>query len=225
MSAVIENPGEVFSRPAAEARIHDFEHFTLWTETPDRPQFRSRMVFGERNGAFRITVFTNFESTPKPLYVGMSPTVFDEFMRRFENVVAGPAGKKDKIENLDRSPNAERTPNPDDVAKIVRNTLHFGKDNDGVCWIGIEQPNVKNIRFKILSSTWHHFFKEDGSRITPEEGSSAEAASVIRGLRVAMAPYIARLRPPFDKNAAKGGAGGGKTTFAASPGVDEDITY
>lgn len=222
-----DNAAEVFSRPNVSARIHDFEQFTLWTNTPDRPGFRSRMAFGERNGAARISVFPNYESGPKVLFVGMHPMIFMEFLARWTKIAKGPNGKTDKIVNMDREPNAERTADADKVNKIVRNTLWIGKDDEGVCWIAIEQPNIKNIRFKILSSVWHHFYKEDGSQVTPAEGSAAQTVALIESLRMAMAPYIARLRPAFDKNAAKPKAAGGGddpkklTTFA----VDEDINY
>lgn len=204
--AVNNNPAEVFSRQNDQAKIHDLEQFTLWTSTPDRPGFRSRMTFGERNGAPRITVFPNTEEGPKVLFVGMAPTVFLEFLRRFEEIVKGPNGKKDKIENLDKDPNAERTADFDSVAKIVRNVLWFGKSEDGVCWIAVQQANTPNIRFTLLPSAWHHFHKPDGTRITPEEGSAGYTLSLIEGLRMAMAPYIARIRPPYDKDAAKANA-------------------
>lgn len=223
----MSNDAEVFARPNADAKIHDFEQFTLWTNTPDRPNFRSRMAFGERNGAARISVFTNFESGVKVLFVGMAPMIWMEFLRRFESVVKGPAGGKDRIENLDREPNAERTADPDAVRKVVRNTLWFGKDDAGVCWIAIEQPNVPNIRFKILSSAWHNFFKADGTKLTPQECSVAQTMALIESLKMAMAPYIARLRPPFEKT-----AGGAQKTRAAGDPVkleattfDDDINY
>ena len=222
------NETEVFSRPNADARIHDFEQFLLWADTPDRPGYRARMTFGERNGAARISVFPNNESGPKVLFVGMAPTIFLEFLSRFATVVRGPNGKRDHIDNLDREPNAERTADIDKVKKVVRNTLWFGKDEEGVCWIAIDQPNVPRVVFRIFSSAWHHFYKEDGSRVTPAEGSAAQALALIEGLRIAMSPYIARLRPPFDKNAPK--ADISKKSYAGGPAAlssfpMEDIQY
>lgn len=221
------NDAEVFARPNTSARIHDFEQFTLWTEAADRPGYRARMTFGERNGAARISVFPNNESGPKVLFVGMAPTIFLEFLARFKAIVDAPGARKDKIDNLDRDPNAERTEDFDKVAKVVRNTLHFGKNEAGICWISIDQPNVPRVVFKILSSGWHHFYKEDGSRVTPEEGSAAQATALIEALRMAMAPYIARLRPPYDKNAPKDGyAGkGGDKPSPSSLTTFDDIAY
>ena len=223
----MSNEAEVFARINTEARIHDLEQFTLWANTPDRPNFRARMTFGERNGAPRISVFPNFESGAKVLFVGMAPMIWMEFLRRFENVVKGQNGGKDHIENLDREPNAERTADPDSVRKVVRNSLWFGKDDDGVCWIAIEQPTVPNIRFKILSSAWHNFFKADGTKLTPQECSAAQTMALIESLKMAMAPYIARLRPPYEKPV----AGAPKTRAAGDPvklattTFDDDINY
>lgn len=217
---------EVFSRPNDSAKIHDLEQFTLWANTPNRPGFRARMTFGERNGAPRISVFPNTEEGAKVLFVGMHPMIWAEFLRRFEVVAKSSGGAKDKIENLDRDPTVERTNgNMDAVKKIVRNTLWFGKDQDGVCWIAIEQTGCPNIRFKILSSVWHNFFKEDGTRLTPEECSAAQTMALIETLRVAMMPYIARIRKPFEKQAKKAARPAGDPVSLTSMGIDEDIAY
>lgn len=216
------NNSETFSRPNKEARIHDLEQFTLWTNTPDRPGFRSRMTFGERNGAARISVFTNFEEGPKVLYAGLHPMIFMEFLARFTKIAKGETGKADKIDNNDYAPDADKKESIERASKIVRNTLWFGKDSEGVCWIAIEQPNVKNIRFKILTSAWHNFYHEDGTRVTPEEGSVAQTLALIESLRIALAPYIARIRPPFDKTAAKAPT---KATSDSYSSMGDDILY
>lgn len=219
------NDAEVFSRPQQEARIHDFEHFTLWADTPDRPGFRARMSFGERNGAPRITVFPNLEEGPKVLYVGMDPMVFDEFLNRFEKIVRGEPGKNDKIENLDRPPSSE--PGSEPLPRVVRNTLWFGKNQDGVIWIGIEQANSKNIKFKILPSAWHRFYKEDGTQVTQEEGSVAQALSLSRCLREAVSRFTSRLRPYVERNNTQGGKkpSAPKTDSTTMASLGDDLPY
>jgi hypothetical protein len=220
------NESEVFARPNALAKIHDFEQFTFWAASPDRPGYRARMVFGERNGAPRVSMFPNSESGPKVVSAGMAPLIFLELLERIEAIAQGPNGQKDKLENLDMDPNAERTDNFDDVAKIPRNVFHFGKGEDGVCWMAMQQANVPNIRFTILSSAWHHFFKKDGTRITPEEGSVSQTMALVAALRMAVAPYIARLRPAYDKDAARAPA---KPALAGSSmssiDIEEDLPY
>ena len=219
---------EIFSRPNASARIYDFEQFTLWTNTPTRPGFRSRLTFGERNGAARISVFTNLETGPKVLFVGMHPQIWMEFLRRFEIIAKGQPGAKDKIENLDRDPNGEKTTDDTKLKTIVRNTLWFGKDENGVCWIGIEQPNVPNFRFTILSSVWHNFFKPDGTKITPQEGSAAQTVALIESLRQAMSSFIGRIRRPMERNAnapKKQEKVAGDPVSLTTMSFDEDINY
>lgn len=225
MSNQIDN--EIFSRPNNEAKIYDFEQFTLWTNTPTRPGFRSRLSFGERNGAARISVFTNLESGPKVLFVGMHPQIWLEFLRRFETIAKGQPGGKDKIENLDRDPNAEKTKDDTKLKTIVRNTLWFGKDENGVCWIGIEQPNVPNFRFPILSSIWHNFYKPDGTKITPQEGSAAQTIALIESLRMAMSSFVGRLRRPMERTNApkKAEKVAGDPVSLGTMTYDEDINY
>lgn len=219
------NETEVFSRPNSEARIHDLEQFTLWAETPGRPNFRSRMTFGERNGAFRLTVFTNFEEAPKVLFVGMSPDVFYEFVERFQTIARGPADQKDHIANLGKADNSLPM-GPANMA--VRNTLWFGKDAEGVCWLGIEQPGVKNIRFTILCNEWHYFYHTDGRQMTPQEASARRTVAILGAVKDAMSNFIGRIRPPYDKEAArkktspKAGEGG---PAALSSFQEEDILY
>lgn len=219
------NEAEVFSRPNSDARIHDFEQFTLWTDTPGRPNFRSRMAFGERNGAFRLTVFTNFEEGAKIVFVGMAPEVFYEFIERFRAIARGPNDKKDHIANLGKTDPALPL-NPANVS--VRNTLWFGKDAEGICWIGIEQPGVKNIRFTILCNEWHYFYHEDGRQMTPQEASVGRTVSILGALRDAMSKFIGRIRPAYDKDAAKKKAGktaGANGIASTSNFTEEDILY
>jgi hypothetical protein len=219
-----ENPAEVFSRPNQEARIHDLEQFTLWAETPDRPGFRARMVFGERNGAPRITVFTNFEERPNILYVGMSPQIFWMFLNAFEEMLSQPGKQKQAIENMDNSPNADKKAGMPD---IVRNRLMFGKSEEGVCWLSVQQEGVKNIYFKLLPSAYHHFIKPDGTRLTADEASVAYTKSFIATLRIAVGPYISRIKHAFEKGVmtkkadkAEGGPGTSFSTFNS-----DDLDY
>ena len=223
-----DNSSEVFARPNAEARIHDLDQFTLWADTPERPNYRSRMTFGERNGAPRITVFTNFENTPKPLWVGFHPMIFMMFLQQLGKVANGECGKALAIDNNDLAPGADK--NAAEPATMLRNKLWFGKDNDGVIWLGVEQAGIKNIRFKLLPSGWHNFYKDGGIKLMPSEASLAYTMALIECLRMAYTNYIGRLRPPYDKNAAannnakKGNAG---TTFGAASisTFEEDIKF
>lgn len=222
----MSNETEIFSRPNTEAKIYDFENFTCWADTPNRPGFRARLVFGERNGAARISVMPNFEEGPKVLYVGMAPSVFHHFADSFERIITGPNGAKGKIDNYVKDAGADHVEGQP-AAKRLNNTLHFGKDENGICWIGLEQANVPNIRFKLLKNPWHHFYNQAGQPITDSEGSCIEALGLIRSLRTAYEPFFGRLRPAWEK---KGGGKkpaesgeGNKTKFTSFQ--EDDIAY
>lgn len=220
------NNAELFSRPQTEARIHDLEQFCLFAEAPDRPGFRARLQFGERNGAPRITMFTAQAEGPKVAFVGFKPEIFELFLMELEEVAKGPAGADPRhLANYDRDPNEPRDkPNP---AKVVRNHLVIGKDNDGVVWIGIKQKDVKNVRFKFLISDWHAFVKADGTPMSAEESSARYTLAYINSLRRAYAAVIGRLRPWFDPSKSKK-----KTESASSSGntsafstFDDDVGF
>lgn len=222
---------EVFSRPNKEAKFHDLEQYTLFTETPDRPGWRSRMNFGERNGAPRITVMTGLEEGPGVVAVGFSPAVFEEFLNQFTEITKAPPGTALKIDNMTIDPTVtiDKNTNLDNVAKVVKNSLFFGKDQDGVCWIGIEQKGVKNIRFKILPSAWHRFYHQDGTPVSPEEMSARFTRSLISSLRRAMDRWTSRIRPAWEPDPSRG-KGNYKPkdqsiNMGTSADFGEDITY
>ena len=222
-----QNPAEVFSRPNAEARIHDLEHFLLWAETPDRPGFRSRMVFGERNGAPRVTVFPNTEANAPVLWAGYDPQSFFRMLSQFEAIIKGENGQTGHVENMGAGPSAERGKMPKESDLIVRNVLHFGKSQEGIVWIALEQQGTKNIRFLFTTSMWHHFLKADGSPFTPSEASVNTALSFIETMRIAFSPYIARIRPLSEKGQARADAAAGASGDAPSSisTFSEDVRF
>lgn len=198
----MKNESELFARPNDEARIHDLEQYTLWQPTPGRPRYRSRMTFGERNGAARVTVFPNFEDGPKVLFCGIHPDHFYWFLSQVEVVARGPNDRRCKIDNYGKVDPAGKI--EDATNRTVRNSLWFGKDAEGICWFGIEQKEVKNIRFTIEVGDWHALYitPQDGStlrQMTAAEASVGRALGMVQGLRAAMNKFATRLRPPYEK--------------------------
>lgn len=206
----MSNESEVFSRPNMEAKIHDLEQYTLWTDTPNRPGYRSRMAFGERNGAPRITVFTNAEEGPGVVVAGFAPQVFELFLNEFRDVITGAPGGEGSIDNMQPDPTVtiDKKTNRDAMPKVVKNTLVFGKNQDGVIFIGIKQKDVNNIAFKILPSSWHVFRDKNGNPPTQEEMSKRSALALIESLRRALDRWTSRLKPAWvpDASKRKGGA-------------------
>jgi len=216
------NLAEVFARPNTDAKIHDLEQFTLWTETPDKPGFRSRMTFGERNGAPRITVFTNQEPI-KVVYVGMTPMVFEIFLEQLEKIARGEPGKALHIVNKDRAPGSD--PKSDNPEMIVRNKLWYGKDNDGIVWLAVEQNNVKNTRFQLLPSPWHSFVKEGGVPLTAAEGSQLYTLALINAMRRAYTNWYGRIRPAYEKPDTKQKGKPNVATETAEPSMTSISTF
>lgn len=222
------NSAEIFSRPNTLAKIHDLEQFTLWTDTPDKPGFRSRMTFGERNGAPRITVFTNQEPI-KVVYVGMTPMVFEIFLEQLEKIARGEPGKALHIVNHDRAPGSD--PKSENPEMIVRNKLWFGKDNEGIVWVAIEQNNVKNTRFQLLPSQWHSFVKEGGVPLTAAEGSQLYTLALINAMRRAYTQWYGRIRPAYErpdtkqKGKAPAAQEGTEPTMTSISTFDNDIRF
>ncbi len=200
------NPAEVFGRPNADAKIHEFTQYALWAESPGNPGKRARLMFGERNGAPRITVMTGAEQGPKALVAAMSPEIFEFFLTDFERVAKAEGKAKGEIENLQKDPSFEGSmPNFDDVPKIPKNSLHYGKNEEGICWLAIDQKDAQRIIFKILPSAWHVFHKPDGSAFTKEEMSAIFTLSMINSIRRSIAKFTARLNAPWERPAGKQG--------------------
>lgn len=197
---------EFFARPQQEARIYDLEQFTLWTNTPGRQGFRARLAFGERNGAARLSIFTNFDKDQGPavIYAGFAPVEFEMFLQDLEAVAKGQPGSVVPQDLMDRAPGADRNQprGKEPLELVVRCRWFVGKNAEGVVWIGAEQANVK-IAFELLPSSWHHFYKPDGTRLSKDEASVRYTAGLIRVLRGVYEKFAGRVRPwtePKKKN-------------------------
>lgn len=225
------NPAEIFGRPNTEAKIHEFTQYALWAESPGNPGKRARLLFGERNGAPRITVMTGAEQGPKALIAAMSPEIFEFFLSDFERVANTEGKAKGEIENLQRDPSFEgRAANFDDVPKIPKNSLHYGKNDEGVCWLAIDQKDAQRIIFKILPSAWHVFHKPDGSSFSKEEMSSIFTLSLIKSVRRSIARFTARINAPWERPAGQQSGYQNKTrptdmSPPASTTADDSISF
>lgn len=191
-----KNANELFQRPNKEAKFYDFGQFTYWDEIPSRPGYRACASFGERNGAPRLTFFPKLEKGPKAIAIAMDPVTFYRFLNDFEEVVKGENGKKRHIDNFGKSPDLPENKMPTTRAEmVVRNRLFFGKDENGVCWIGCSQADTTT-RVRILPSLWHQFYKEDGTPITEAEASRPQTLQMIDCLRRVYSRWIGRVKEP-----------------------------
>lgn len=222
------NQSEVFSRPNSDAKIHDLEQYTLYTDTPGRKNYRARLVIGERNGAPRITVWTNLEEGPSIIAMGLHPAVFEEFLNQFKEIALKDGVCSRKIENLIPDPTVklEKGESRENVQKVVKNSLWFGKDDNGVCWIGVEQKDVPKLAFRILPSAWHNFYHSDGRQVTATEMSSRYTLSLIESVRRAMDRWTARLRPAWEPDPSKSKKKATEAmNSAVSTNLDDDFKF
>lgn len=197
---------ELFQRPQKEAKIYDLGHFQFWDDIASRPNYRASVVFGERNGAPRVTFFPNTESGPKIVPIGMDPITFLRFLDTFEEIVKGASGKRAFIDNYaPKDPNAtSRTTSRDDME--LKNQLFYGKDENGICWVGAKYGD-QNVRIRLLPSLWHQFHEvESGEPVKEADASRAQALQIIASLRRVLAPYMGRMRDPTAANSKQGRA-------------------
>lgn len=211
---------EVFARPNSEAKIYDFQQYTLYTTPVEGSQKRPMMKFGERNGAPRITVITNSGKDPKAISAGFSPDVFEIFLSEFESIAKeGAPGLSAALDNFQKDPTFEgRVSNFDDVPKIVKNTLYFGKDAEGVCWLALGQKDDK-IVFRILPSSWHAFRFNDGREMTKAKASEIWAVALAVSLRRSLSRFTGRLAVPFVPDQGK------KASSEVSTGTSESMSF
>ena len=184
------------------------------------------MNFSERNGMPRVSVFTNIDGV-QPMWVGFDPVTFNRFLARFEEIAKGPNGVSDKIENKGVSPAlaGQRKGMPKEEDLVVRNILKFGKSQSGLCWIGIEQTGVENIRFILQQSMWHVFYKADGSPFTPEEGSSIHTLALIKTMREVFPRWTSRARMPAERNPDQVSASKAGAAPSSISTFDDDVTF
>ncbi len=211
--------------PQTFPEIRDFTQFSMSTPSPGREDFKSRLLFGVRDGAARITLIPNanmeeYPKAPKVVGIGIAPAYFNMLLDKFEEIVLSPendrVGKKicyRKIAGLE-------LPKFKDLTQAdleIFATVHYGKNKDGICFIGIEHPQLPRVAFKFGSSIFHHFVKPNGEKLTEDEASVSHAKAHIAGIRQAYVNYFGQLRPPFEPKIGVGAnaAGGGQKTAGA----------
>lgn len=196
---------ETFARPNNEAKIYDFQQFTLYAAPLEGSTRRPMLKFGERNGAPRITVIPNTGKPPSIISAGFFPDIFEAFLSEFEKIAeVGKPGTSVAIDNLQKDPTFEgKVANYDDVPKIVKNTLYFGKDEEGVCWLALGQKDAEKIVFRILPSSWHVFRFSDGREMTKAIASMMSTVSLITSLRRSISKFTGRLAVPYTPDPSK----------------------
>lgn len=217
----MSNESEVFSRDNDKAVSYLLSQFTLFANTPGVKGSRARLVFGERNGAPRITVFTGLES-PKVIWMGFDPVTFEILLMKLEQVSKAKEQVADFIHNTEKS---KTEPN----SYPVRNTIHIGKNENGVVYLEVEERGLK-ILFELQAPVWHQFHRiSDGQRMSEGEISSLRGIGLANMLKRVYGKWSARIQP--NRNAGTGGSGssgksaGGYQNTKAAQASSFDETY
>jgi hypothetical protein len=181
-------------------QIHDLNKIMMFTETPGAPGKRSKLAWSVRDGAPRLTVFTN---DPKDqvnkgiMYAPMNPETFYAFMDLFEQVTKSPSGTKYKIDCLTSS--RDQAGNIKQDEKVLLSEIWFGKDDAGLIWLSCVAPNRPKIKFTFKVSDYHRIFK-DGNPLSESEASCLQAMATIRILRNAFYSHVSALKPTTPVN-------------------------
>lgn len=207
-----------------QVQIQDLARYALYTDAPSSPGNRSSLIWGIRDGAPRISVFTRVvsETTKSPISAPMLPEVFLAFLARLKVIALGPKGEKEKLAcDTGKYENNKAT-----GERVLLSEVLYGKDEKGVVWIIVAAVNRPKIRFDMKLSDFHRFYHGDGSQFTEEEGSVMTALAMIEGLQGAYKNLCGGLRNgPLD---ATEGSGGGASAPAAPKVNDiafDDISF
>lgn len=171
---------------------------------------RPTLGFGVRkDGLPTITVRTGVQNDKDYGQIKAQFPLYDffAFMRRLQAIADGPNGQKEQIKiSATRFINGKRSePMPSAF-------VHYGKDDDGVVWIGVTswEKDRPVIRFPFVPDDMLRYVKADGNPPSAAEISVSYAYGYIDALRaliahVANAAYI----PPPPRDGGQGGGFGG----------------
>lgn len=165
-----------------------FVRFTVFTRDPEDQ--------GERNGYGKIQA-------------DLEPDHWYAFLEKLERVARGPIGTEDKYKWEVKGITffgGKRSDTPQ-----VKAEIHFGKDADGMVWIGLMLPNRPRIQFKFGVSDFYNLVHKTGEQVSEAECSELFALGWIRRTRDMIPPFLNSLykEVPWEPNANKGGGQGG----------------
>lgn len=133
----------------------------------------------------RVSVFTNVDSDKAGPGKGVINAAFDLdhfmiFLDRLEAIARGATDVKEKA-TVKHFPRDEAGNIKGD--REVTSEVWYGKDQDGMVWISVQQPQRPKIAFKITLSDFHEFFNKTGQPATAAEGSVHRTIVMVRVLR------------------------------------------
>lgn len=171
--------------------------FGMWANVPGQDK-RAQLVWSVQDGNPKITVFYNNPDIKRPASAGFGLDTMLMILDAMKRIAAGASGKTEMVENFIN----ERDENGKVIGKKKISELYYGKDSDGVVWLGVKditspKPNVK---FTYVMSDFHNLVRRDGDTSIPmskNEASERMAICTLDGLR----ETFLRMTSPVDKGA------------------------
>lgn len=197
----------------------NFPKYNLWAPVPDS-QDRANLAWSTANDNPRLMVFLSKEDRKKNLYVGFDQVSFFNAIAVAKSVFKAPNANKQKIVNYGKDQEGNQ---------IINNTLVFGKEESGQCWILIHKEGAPVVQFKLTPSIWHKFSDSTGNEVVAKIMYETTALKYIELLELTMqhAVAVANYKNRADEgigaiNPADGGASAGVKPAASS---FDDIPY
>lgn len=163
-------------------RIREFPRFNMFAPRIDGCTGMPKLSFAELEGNPRVTVYTNNSNdniNKGIISAPMNPVTFFIFLDELIDIAKGPSGTVSRVECKTR----ERLPDGK-FGDIIPNTeLLYGKDDEGMVWIGVRGKDRPNIKFEFKLSDFHRFIKPNKEPMSATEASCAQAIGTAECLK------------------------------------------
>lgn len=183
--------------------IYEFPRASLFAPAPETERERSSLQWSILNGNPRISVWTRVPSDSAfrgPIAAGFGVTSMEMLLNAMEQIYSGPNNKREAytVEGFPENSDGEKVNGP--RQKIIKSTVKYGKDENGICWIAVED-NINDrpkLVFKFVDEFFHHF-RIEGQEISESEASQRQAVGIVRYLRTRFAQHDRGVTPEEKK--------------------------
>ena len=163
-------------------RTLQLDKLSLYAVVDTETKRHARLTWAIRNGYPRLIVYTNHleygASNLRDAIIAapMDIVTFNAFLDIFSKVIDGEKDKKYKIDCFNYVwKNNQRT----DEKRLVSSVI-VGKDKEGVIWLSVITEDKPKIKFSIILSDFHMFYKTHGDDLKKDEASHIAAKAYLR---------------------------------------------
>ena len=222
------------------SKIISLDRYTLYSDSAAPNGRKARFVWSVREGAPRVTVFTNDpnDSDPKQMISApLDPVTFMSIMDLINKVSVA----KEETRFIVDCMIAVRDTEGKFIDKTVLGQLAVGRDGQGLVWISFIAEGRPKIKFFFTSNNMAIFKKADGTPMSEGEISALTAQATVRCLvpvmtslfKEAAVEYSNRPKQPPRTGGSFQSKGGGaaypsestRTTKAEESFSNDDIPY